>query len=242
MPIRYSQSASLLANKQITASPHPCLLLFAIEAWYLLNFAKKMEVIMEIIVNDTKLNILIIRSSRKTLTLEICPDMSIVVRAPYEATDSYIEQLVVRRSGWIAKNLKKIEEKNRQCNDTPPVKPLSDAELKKLAESAVSYIPERAAFFAPLVGVTYGRITIRNQRTCWGSCSSKGNLNFNCLLMLTPKDVIDYIVVHELCHRKQMNHSAVFWSEVAKVLPDYKEQEQWLKIHGAEIMKRMTRN
>ena len=70
-------------------------------------------------------------------------------------------------------------------------------------------------------------------------CSSKGNLNFNCLLMLTPPEVIDYVVVHELCHRKEMNHSKAFWREVEKVLPDYKVQVKWLKEEGCNIMRRM---
>jgi predicted metal-dependent hydrolase len=88
--------------------------------------------------------------------------------------------------------------------------------------------------------VTYGRITVRNQRTRWGSCSSKGNLNFNCLLMLAPPDILDYVVVHELCHRKEMNHSPKFWAEVAKVIPDYKERQKWLRTEGSNIMRRMT--
>ena len=76
--------------------------------------------------------------------------------------------------------------------------------------------------------MTYGRITIRAQRSRWGSCSSKGNLNFNCLLMLTPSEIRDYVVVHELCHRIELNHSAYFWAEVARILPDYKECRKWL--------------
>ena len=94
------------------------------------------------------------------------------------------------------------------------------------------------AYFAKQIGATYGRITIRNQKTRWGSCSSKGNLNFNCLLMLAPSEVIDYVVVHELCHRKEMNHSKAFWSEVEKVLPDYKAHVKWLKDEGGNIMRR----
>ena len=82
-------------------------------------------------------------------------------------------------------------------------------------------------------------ITIRNQKTRWGSCSSKGNLNFNCLLMLTPPEVIDYVVVHELCHRKEMNHSWAFWAEVEKVLSGYKEQVKWLKENGGQVIGRM---
>ena len=191
-------------------------------------------------IGKSNIKIEIIRSSRKTLALEIRPDMRIIVRAPYQASGSYIEQFIADRTDWIVEHLRKLEQKNRQCNDALPVKKLSNDEIKKLADKACTYIPGHVAHFAPLIGVTYGRITIRNQRTRWGSCSSRGNLNFNCLLMLAPPEVIDYVVVHELCHRKEMNHSQLFWNEVARVLPGYAEQEKWLKTHGNEIMKRMT--
>ena len=117
---------------------------------------------------------------------------------------------------------------------------LTTEEIKKLAEEALQYIPQRTAFYAPLVKVSYGRITIRNQKSRWGSCSGKGNLNFNCLLMLMPPEVIDYVVVHELCHRLEMNHSERFWKEVERVLPDYKLRKKWLRENGDRIMRRMT--
>ena len=110
-----------------------------------------------------------------------------------------------------------------------------------LARQARQTIPERVAHFAPLVGVTYGRITIRSQHTLWGSCSSKGNLNFNCLLMLTPPEVLDYVVVHELCHRKEMNHSARFWAEVGRVIPDYEIQRKWLRENGTALISRLEK-
>ena len=100
-------------------------------------------------------------------------------------------------------------------------------------------IPEKVKHYAALVGVAYGRITIRNQRTRWGSCSGKGNLNFNCLLVLFPDEVIDSVVVHELCHRKHMNHSSAFWKEVEAIMPDYKDKRKWLNTCGEDIMNRM---
>lgn len=108
-----------------------------------------------------------------------------------------------------------------------------------MAEIALVVIPEKVRHYAPLVGVDYGRITIRNQRTRWGSCSSKGNLNFNYLLMLLPDDVIDSVVVHELCHRKHMNHSPQFYAEVERVFPEYKSSNKWLNENGGIYLSRL---
>ena len=100
-------------------------------------------------------------------------------------------------------------------------------------------LTERVRYFADLLGVSYGRLTIRSQRTRWGSCSAKGNLNFNCLLMLCPEDVRNYVVIHELCHRRHLNHSADFWAEVEKYCPDYRIHRKWLKDNGASIIARL---
>ena len=98
-----------------------------------------------------------------------------------------------------------------------------------MTEEARIVIPERVKYFAKIIGVTYGQITIRHQKTRWGSCSSSGNLNFNCMLMATSPELIDYVVVHELCHRKQMNHSPLFWKEVEEILPDYRNLRSRLR-------------
>lgn len=118
--------------------------------------------------------------------------------------------------------------------------PLTQAELRALAAQAHAVIPPRVASFAERLGVDYGRITIRCQRSRWGSCSAKGNLNFNCLLMLAPPEVLDSVIVHELAHRLEMNHSDRFYRIIYTVMPDYDARNQWLKAHGTALMLRMA--
>ena len=115
---------------------------------------------------------------------------------------------------------------------------MGEEEILTLAEQMRQRLPEKLNRHAASMGVTFGRVTIRCQQTRWGSCSGKGNLNFNCLLMLAPEEVLDYVVVHELAHRKQMNHSALFWQEVARECPDYKKSLRWLKDRGGALLSR----
>ena len=189
------------------------------------------------------MNVKIIRSNRKTLAIQINPDLSVTVRAPMYAPQSDIERILREKESWIQKHIEKIREqeakKKEIQGESVESEYLTNEEIKKLADKALQHIPKRVSYFAKQIGVTYGKITIRNQKTRWGSCSSKGNLNFNCLLMLMPPEVIDYVVVHELCHRKQMNHSKAFWKEVEKILPNYKDSVGWLKKEGGGIIRRM---
>lgn len=96
-------------------------------------------------------------------------------------------------------------------------------------------LQRKAAFYSTRMQTDYKRITIKEQKTRWGSCSSKGNLNFNWKLVMMPEAIIDYVVVHELAHRKHMDHSSSFWKEVEKVLPDYRERRNWLKKNGGHF-------
>lgn len=178
----------------------------------------------------------VIRSNRRTLGLQIYPDGKVVVRAPYRLSYRDIQLFVNSKRSWIEAKTEEINKKKKSQEQTDK---LTLQDLNELADKAVKVIPERVKYYADKIGVTYGRITIRNQKTRWGSCSSKGNLNFNCLLMLTPPEVIDSVVVHELCHRKEMNHSKRFYEEVLRVYPDYWRCHDWLKEHGSEIMSRM---
>ncbi len=178
----------------------------------------------------------LIRSNRKTMALELKPE-GLIVRAPSRATQAQIEEFVRSHESWIRKHREKME---KAMAAQPTMERLSMEEIRSLADQAMKVIPERVSYYAPRIGVTYGRITIRNQRSRWGSCSAKGNLNFNCLLMLAPPEVLDSVVVHELCHRKEMNHSPRFYEEVLRVFPDYWKWNRWLKDNGAALMMRMT--
>ena len=176
-----------------------------------------------------------IRSNRRTIGLEVKPDGQVIVRVPIRLPDSEICKFVHKHEEWIQKHQ---EIARQRLEERPPVEKLTMQEIQELADQAVKVIPQRVAYYAPKIGVDYGRITIRNQKTRWGSCSANGNLNFNCLLMLTPSEVIDSVVVHELCHRKEMNHSDRFYAEVLRVFPDYWKWNRWLKENGGQLMQR----
>lgn len=172
----------------------------------------------------------VIRSRRKTLTLEVRGER-VIVKAPWLTPDRYIQNFVLSHERWISRRLAKNAAVQAEAADK-----LTEEDIRQLAKQAKKVIPARVEYYADIVGVTYGRIAIRHQKTRWGSCSRKGNLNFNCLLMLTPPEVLDSVVVHELCHRKEMNHSEKFYREVYRAFPDYDKWHGWLKKHGSVIM------
>ena len=104
-----------------------------------------------------------------------------------------------------------------------------------LSERALQRIRERLQYYAPRVGVNPGRVAIREQKTRWGSCSGKGNLNFNWKLIMAPPPVLDYVVIHELCHLREFNHSPRFWALVEGQMPDYKAWKKWLETHRDDL-------
>ena len=180
----------------------------------------------------------IIRSKRKTISIEVTPELNVVVRAPRWVAKRDIRYFVDEKEGWIQKTIARLEKEREAAKDLPDAL-LTGKELEELTLRARNIFPERVKHYAPIVGVTYGKITIRHQKTRWGSCSAKGNLNFNCLLLLAPPEVLDAIVVHELCHRKEMNHSERFYREVYRVYPDYDRWNRWLKDHGHLLRRRL---
>lgn len=123
----------------------------------------------------------------------------------------------------------------------PPPPPAALAPAKPspppAAGTHAALFHERASHWAPLLGVTFGRVTVRDQRTRWASCSREGNLSFNWRLALAPAETLDYVVIHELAHRLEMNHSRRFWTHVAKHCPDHKVHRKWLRKNGETLYK-----
>lgn len=168
-----------------------------------------------------------IYSSRKTLAIQVTPDGKVTVRAPKQMSNSTIDHFLTEKEAWILKHLEKAEK-----NPVPELPPISEEERRRYISIARDIFTAKTAYYASIMHVSYGRISIREQKTRWGSCSSAGNLNYNWRLIFAPEEVLDYIVVHELAHRREMNHSKAFYAIVESVLPDYKKSQRWLRDNG----------
>ncbi|MDE7130215.1 MAG: M48 family metallopeptidase [Lachnospiraceae bacterium] len=179
---------------------------------------------------------ILIRSNRRSFSISISPDGQITVRVPMRATQKEISHLLIEKRIWIVTKYLEVQEKQRNR----PVSELTDTQRlaleKRYIAAAKEYFPKRVAHFHQFTGGSYNRITIRDQKTRWGSCSARGTLSFNWRLMLAPPAILDYVVVHELCHLTHMNHSTAFWQKVESVYPDYRTARKWLKDHGQELV------
>lgn len=188
--------------------------------------------------NDTKnenIKLLIVKQHRKSISIKIRNSSLIEVHAPFGIEDKDIDAFVEKHGDWINAKLAEMKEAESALNS---IDVASKAEFDEKIELAKKIIPEKCAYYADMIGVDYGRITLKAQKTLFGSCSAAGNLNFNIALMFAPEKVLDYVIIHELCHLKEMNHSMDFWHEVEKVMKDYKVERQWLNDNGAMIMRK----
>ena len=188
----------------------------------------------------------LIRSDRRSLGIEIKDDLRVVARAPRRMPEREIRSFVDSREQWIRKTMDKLVRQRKRAEAQAEGEGrgsilLTAGEIEELREQARRDLTPRADTYASLMGVSYNRLSIRTQRSRWGSCSSKGNINLNCLLMLCPEEVRDYVVVHELCHLLHMNHSKAFWAEVGKNMPDYRTRRDWLRENGHGILMRLPR-
>ncbi len=166
----------------------------------------------------------LIRSSRRTLALEITRDLQVIVRAPLRCPQRQIDQFVDSRRDWIADKLA-LQQRRRAALLALEPTPEQEIELRR---RAAQVIPQRVAYYASLMGVTPAGVRITAARTRFGSCSGKNRLCFSWRVMLYPPEAVDYVVVHELAHIRHHNHSKDFWTFVASVMPDYRTRQSLL--------------
>ena len=154
----------------------------------------------------------------KHVRIAIRGDGTCVVTAPKRASRQVIDKILAEKAGWVQATLDKLKKQPQPYSwlGTP-------AELKKFKSSALRLAKDRLQYFNQFYGFTWKDVAVRNQRTRWGSCSSTGRLSFTYKISLLPPHLADYIIVHELCHLKEMNHSKRFWALVAKTQPEYRE-------------------
>lgn len=178
-------------------------------------------------IEDLRIPVIVQREKRKTLTLTITLEGRLLIKAPIQMREKEMERFIEQKRYWIYKQTKHIleENKNRVYR--------SEEEIRKLREQAREVLTKRTDYYKRILKVDYQRIRIGNQKTRWGSCSSRGTISYNWHLILMPESIIDYVVVHELCHLVEMNHSPAFWKKVSEVLPDYQIRRKWLRENGS---------
>lgn len=152
----------------------------------------------------------------RRMRLAIYCDGSFVVTAPRYASENIIEQFIIQKSQWIIEKLEYFKSFSGQVFTKGTKK-----DYIKYKEQALALAQNRIESFNKFYGFKFNKVSIKNQKTRWGSCSKKGNLNFNYKIFLLPERPADYIIVHELCHLKEFNHSQKFWNLVAKTMPNY---------------------
>ena len=165
---------------------------------------------------------ILIKSKRKTISLSVNDELKAVVRAPYSVSVKEIERFVNSNEKWLERAIEKKEKQLERIN-------LSDEEINDLINKAKAYIPERVEYYSKIMKLKPTGIKITKAKKRFGSCSAKNSLCFSCFLMNYQYEAIDYVIVHELAHIKEHNHSKRFYSVIERYLPDYKVREKLLK-------------
>ena len=171
-----------------------------------------------------------VRRSRRVRrwTLSVPWGAPAILTVPAGLSDDEIDDIIDEHCEWIAEERRKQRPRLRL---DPRV--VSEPEARHAARELVTMLAEDEA---STLGVEYARIQIRDQRSLWGSCSTRGTLSFNWRLVLAPFEVLDYVVVHELCHLREPNHSRRFWKLVESRRPHWRAQREWLRVHGPELL------
>ena len=170
----------------------------------------------------------LVLSKRKTLAIHVKPDGSVEVRGPLRLSRAKADAFVQEKADWIYKTQQRLAEQDQKKHTVN----LSQGEVEQYKKEAASLFQTRCNYFAEKMGVQYRQIKVNQAKTRWGSCNAKGNLHFTFRLVFAPAELVDYVIVHELAHLKEFNHSPRFWAVVEGILPDYRERRRRLKAFG----------
>ena len=170
-------------------------------------------------------NYQLVRSSRRTLSLEITRNCEVLVRAPARFSVKSIDAFVSAHENWISAHLE-CQRRRREAASPPP----AAAEIAALKARARVVLPKKAAYYAQIMGLTPTAVKITAARTRYGSCSARNSICFSCFLMDCPEEAIDLVVVHELAHIRHKNHGPQFYQLLSSVLPDWKERKKLLRM------------
>lgn len=190
----------------------------------------------------SKFNYILKRSVRKTISISIQSDNSIIVRCPQKTKIERVEQFLEEKSGWIEKHLSKNAQLNERFSavingeavlikgEQVPFMVENGAKLKKFYVTSIGEeFYDLLKDLSARTNLAYSKVSFRDYKSRWGCCNAKKELTFNYKLLMLPKDIWVYVIVHELCHTRYMNHSAAFWNLVAACLPDYKKTLKKIK-------------
>ncbi|MBQ8578395.1 MAG: M48 family metallopeptidase [Clostridia bacterium] len=169
----------------------------------------------------------LIRSDRKTLSIEVKADGTLIARAPRRLARAEIDAFIAQKADWIETSREKM--RRRAESPSPYRRPLSEEEIRALAQKAAEYLPGRIEYWSSITGLHPTGVRITGAQKRFGSCSPKNSLCFSYRLMLYPPEAIDYVVLHELAHIRHHNHSGAFYALIERYMPDYKEREALLR-------------
>ncbi len=173
-----------------------------------------------------------LRTSKRArhVRLSIYPGGRVVITAPRLLWPRTIEKFLLSKSAWVIEKINYF----KKISPSLPIKN-SRKDFLLYKKQALQLAHERLEYFNKTYGFIYQKISIRNQKTRWGSCSKKGNISFNYKIALLPSPLTDYIIVHELCHLREFNHSKNFWNLVARTIPDYVERRREVKKNSLTV-------
>ena len=178
--------------------------------------------------DDESLKVLFRKNRRsKRVNIRVSSDGGVSLTCPFYVSEKRAFDFLNDNLEWV---VKKIKERKKSID--PNIAIFSVEHYKKHKEEARKLVEERIEYWNGFYNFNFNRISIRNQRNRWGSCSSKGNLNFNYKILFLKKELGDYLIVHELCHLKHLNHSKDFWKTVSLTIPDHRERARLLKNDG----------